>query len=171
MHDKSHTVYRLPVHLPEQQTVYFRPGEEQAALDNAEERDTMLTAWFKINADNPLAQNILYCDMPSHFTYDKRTRKWKVRVNNTALSRMYTVSPRNIELFHLRTLLLHVPGATSFEDIRMVDGVLADNFQQACRLRGLVQDDNEWRQALTEASTFQMPSQLRSMFSFPLGVL
>ena len=32
MHDKSHVIIRLAIHLPLQQTIPFRPGQEQNAL-------------------------------------------------------------------------------------------------------------------------------------------
>ena len=77
---------------------------------------------------------------------------------------MYAVSARDAEKFHLRLLLLHVPGATSFTDLQTVEGELCPTFREACIRRHLLVDDNEYDQAMAEASQFQMPSQLRSMF-------
>ena len=51
-------------------------------------------------------------------------------------------------------LLNHVRGPTSFESIRSVLGEL-----------GLVETDRSLDEALTEATTFQMPSALRRMFA------
>ena len=48
---KSHSVYRLAVHLPREQQVTFRAGEEQQAIHRAAVRHTTLTAFFKANAD------------------------------------------------------------------------------------------------------------------------
>ena len=59
----SHTVIRLKVHLPENQIVYFREGEEQVALDRAAQRDTHLTAWFKLNSENEGAHLYSYVDI------------------------------------------------------------------------------------------------------------
>ena len=67
--------------------------------------------------------------------------------------------------FFLRLLLLHTPGATSFEDLRTVDGVLLETFLEACASRGLLQDDAEWQNVLVEAAGFQMPKQLRQLFA------
>ena len=39
MHDQSHHVERLPVHLPEYQTVFFQAGQEQQALEQANVKD------------------------------------------------------------------------------------------------------------------------------------
>ena len=53
MHEQSHTVVRLALHLPEMQPVYFKKGEEQEALEKADEKETHLTAWFALNKHNP----------------------------------------------------------------------------------------------------------------------
>nr|CDJ90351.1 Protein Y46B2A.2 [Haemonchus contortus] len=55
LHSKSHTGYRLQVHLPELEGVVFQSGQEEEALRRAVERDTMLTAYFKLNAEHEAA--------------------------------------------------------------------------------------------------------------------
>lgn len=167
MHHQSHAVIRLALHLPLQQPVYFTQGQEEAALDRATARHTHLTAWFQLNQENEEARQYLYPDIPHHFVYNQTTRKWqkRKRFNKPVVARMYTASPRNLELFHLRVLLLHKPGATSYEDLKTIDDQTADTFKEACKLMGLLADDTEWNQALTEASSFQMPSQMRSLFA------
>ena len=57
MHAESPTVYRLPVHLEDQQTVYFNPDDNiNDVLERDATKDTPLTAWFKINHSNPEAR-------------------------------------------------------------------------------------------------------------------
>ena len=41
---------------------------------------------------------------------------------------MYAAQPKEGERFYLRSLLLHVAGATSFEDLRTVDNSIFDTF-------------------------------------------
>ena len=77
---------------------------------------------------------------------------------------MYSISPTQTELFHLRLLLLHVRGATSYEDMRTVDGVLHDSFAAACLALGLIEDDDNWIKALEEATLWMMPQRLRLSF-------
>ena len=47
MHDKSHCIVRLALHLSNQQPVNFRKGNHEAATEFAAEKDRMLTAYFK----------------------------------------------------------------------------------------------------------------------------
>ena len=123
MHGKSHTVYRLPVHLPDLQNVYFQSGREEEAL--ARSTSTQLTAWFALNQRDSSPNQYLYTEIPSHYTYKKKERIWKPRGQreDKVISRMYTASPRDREKFALRCLLLHVPGATSYQHLRTYNDV------------------------------------------------
>ena len=129
--------------------------------------ETTLTAWFAKNAQDPLARAVLYPDFPEQYVYDKQRRIWKDRQRGFGgtIGRVYAVSPREVEKFHLRLLLYHVPGAQSFEDLRTVGGVLLPTFQAAARRLGLLADDEEWDACLTEAATYQMLAALRRLFA------
>ncbi|XP_047136847.2 uncharacterized protein LOC124813603 [Hydra vulgaris] len=167
--DMSHNIIRLQVHLPDNQMIYFVEGEEQAALDRAAQRDTHLTAWFKLNVENEQARHYPYVEIPYHFVFDSKHCKWKVRQrgSNKVIVRMYIVSPIG-EIFYLRMLLLHVRGAVSFEDLRTVNGTVFNTFREACSQLGLLQDDAEWRNTLTEAAATRLPNQIRQLFSIIL---
>ena len=77
---------------------------------------------------------------------------------------MYSASPAQTELFHLRILLLSVKGATSFDNLKTVNGILQPSFAAACLELGLIENDEEWRKAMTEAASWMMPQQLRYLF-------
>ena len=166
MHGKSHTIHRLPVHLPDQQNVYFRSGMEEEALDRAANSASQLVAWFEHNQHSTDPRQYYYCEMPLHFTFDKRASVWKPRKRGGAkmIARMYSVSPLDREKFCLRSLLLHVPGATSYEHLRTYNGVVYPLFQEACIARGLMDDDGEWDRALAEGVALLMPRQCRQLF-------
>jgi ATP-dependent DNA helicase PIF1 len=59
----------------------------------------------------------------------------------------------------------NVAGATSYEHLRTVDGVLLPLFREATERRGLIEEDNTLDECLTEATLFQMPSSLRMLFA------
>ncbi|XP_019200247.1 PREDICTED: uncharacterized protein LOC109193874 [Ipomoea nil] len=61
-------------------------------------------------------------------------------------------------------LLNKVRGPKSYEDIRTVNGVQYDSFRDACYARGLVDDDNEYVDAIDEASHWASADQLRRLF-------
>lgn len=64
----------------------------------------------------------------------------------------------------MRLLLLSVPGATSFEYLRTVDGIDRGTFKAAAIARNLLADDAAWIKTMKEAATFKMPSELRHLF-------
>ena len=160
MHEQSHTVYRLAIHLPQQQ-------REAEAVERESTRNTHLTAWFKLNIEDPNAHQFLYIEIPHHYVFNNRGKRWvkRQRGGDRIISRMYSVSPADPEKFFLRMLLLHVPGATSYDNLKTVSGEVASTFREACIQMHLLADDTEYDEALTEASQFQMPKQLRSMFA------
>ena len=68
------------------------------------------------------------------------------------------------ERFYLRILLSHVRGPTSFEYLKEFEGVTHQTFQEACLARGLIEDDKEWINCMTEACTYRTARQLRNLF-------
>lgn len=165
MHDQSHTVVRLPVHLPDSQNVYLKNDAPEAALIEAELRNTQLLAWFKLNSNPTTISPYIYPETPVHYVWSKN--QWhKRKLYTKTIGRMYSVSPSDSERYHLRLILLHVVGATSFEDMRTFNNMIYPTFKAAATARGLILDDLEWQSALEEASSFQMPYQLRQLFAY-----
>lgn len=163
----SHTVIRLAVHLPGQNTVLFKPGEERSALTNA--NDTTLTGWFQLNSVDPDARAFLYTEIPNYYVWDKTKRpyRWRKRVqckNNRVptLTRMYHVFPSDMERFSLRLLLLHMRGVTSFESI--LAG--CKNFRERALQCGLLANDFEWINCMEEACATLGAFAIRSLFVY-----
>ncbi|XP_065315372.1 uncharacterized protein LOC135924248 [Gordionus sp. m RMFG-2023] len=165
MHDRSHAVISLGIHLPLQQPVYFTAGHERDALLRSENKHTTLTAWFELNKTDLNDRQYLYGEIPYHYVFTNY--HWKLRKKRlNVISRMYSVHPNSGERFFLRLLLLHVCGATSFDYLKTINGILMSTFKEAAIKRNLLSDDKEWESCLEEGSIYQMPSQLRSTFAF-----
>jgi hypothetical protein len=156
----------------------------------AQAQHTRLTRWFDFNKkkkdDHLLAiqttpdavphpcLSTLYHDFPKIATWNSGAKTWTQRRNNRSfppIGRIYFVSPNAGERYFLRQLLLKVPGATSFEDLRTTfdvnrepQTVVHASFKEACQARGLLQDDTEYISCMQEATTFASPLQLRSLF-------
>ncbi|XP_063990617.1 uncharacterized protein LOC135169496 [Diachasmimorpha longicaudata] len=166
---KSHSVMRLPVHLPNQQNITINEFEDEDGLRSALEKTSMLMEYFSLNQRDPEARNYTYGDIPSHYVYKKlpnsNEHRWEKRkAHFNTIGRMYSISPTQLELFHLRLLLIAVKGATSFEDLTTVNGQLCNTFHSTCLALGLIEDDREWERALTEGEIWMMPRQLRHLF-------
>ncbi|XP_053164971.1 LOW QUALITY PROTEIN: uncharacterized protein LOC128350599 [Hemicordylus capensis] len=169
MYYQSHTVHRLAVHLPNEQAVIFNPENIGTATNRAASRETQLTAWFKLNQSNEKARNILYADIPLYYVFDTANSTWKLRQRGAdkVIGRMYSVNlPSDPERYCLRLLLLHVPGATSYENLRSVDGNEYPTYQEAAKTRGLINDEQVWESTLEDAAQYNMPKQIRELFAY-----
>ncbi|GBM34040.1 hypothetical protein AVEN_162220-1 [Araneus ventricosus] len=171
MSDKSHTVIRLAVHLPEQQAIFFKEGQENEAVERASIKDTTLTAWFKLNLTDEEAHEYYYADIPQYYVFDKPSTKWQKRQRGgqKVIGRMPVVSVRDSERFYLRMLLLRKTGVISFNDLKTIDGTLCETFQEAFKVLGLLDGDQHWHDTLLEAARMQMPSYLRILFAIICG--
>jgi ATP-dependent DNA helicase PIF1 len=58
-----------------------------------------------------------------------------------------------------------VTGATSYVDLRTVDGDTLSSFHEAAQRRGLLEADDTIDECLNEAALYQMPSALRRLFA------
>lgn len=166
MHFQTHTIIRLDCHLPERQTVYFREGNEQQAVSSG--RKTKLLAFFELNSVDTSANNYLYSEIHRYYVWNDRDKKWTKRQRGAekVIARLYVVSPRDMELYHLRLLLLHVRGPKNFQDLRTYLGNVYLTFLEASHARGIASNDNEWRECMFEAKDIQSPRQLRQLFAF-----
>ena len=152
-------VIRLPVHMPGENIVYY--GEDITAAQLEQRAKTHLTAYFQPNATNPRARDCLYQEFPGSFVWISKSCKWKDRQRGWALGHMYMVHPNAGDKFYLRLLLTSVQGATSFEDLKTVDGELYSTFKEACLHHGLLEDDDEWKQCLSEVKLFKTGMLIR----------
>ena len=109
-------------------------------------------------------------NIPYNYVFDTTRKAWKVRSRggNKIISRMYSASPKEGERFYLRVLLLHLPGATSFDFLKTYNGQLFPSFREACLARGLLEGDEEWNRTLEEVAAVGTPKQLRQTFCFLL---
>ena len=163
--ESSPSVLQLPLHLPNMNSVTFKAGED---LTDVVARDTasksMLTEYFLANQQHVWARDILYKDFPGSFTW-QRQKYWRPREKQHQVGRIVSAHPAEGERYFLRVLLNHVPGKTSFEDLRTVDGVLCDSFREAAERLGLIEADNTLDECLIESTQFAMPASLRRLFA------
>uniref|UniRef100_A0A453CJP2 ATP-dependent DNA helicase n=1 Tax=Aegilops tauschii subsp. strangulata TaxID=200361 RepID=A0A453CJP2_AEGTS len=160
------SVRQLQLHLPNMHMVSFPAG---ANLDDVLSQEgaskTMLTEYFEANKKYELARGILYKDFPSYFVWMSGGKYWKRRDERMQIGRIVSAHPAEGERYYLRVLLNHVTGATSFQDLRTVNGIVYSTFREAAERRGLIESDNTINECLDEAKVFHMPSSLRRLFA------
>jgi hypothetical protein len=152
LHKEFPSVTRLVVHLPgSHQVVFDAAGGVDGALAAAAASTSTLLQWFALNQRDPAARSLLYKDIPKRYLWNQKNKVWQLRrTMHQKVGRLHGVSSHHIELFMLRRLLLVVPGAQCWEDLRTVDGRVHANFESAVRARGMLNDDNELAAAFQE---------------------
>ena len=125
---------------------------------------TMFTKWMEANKIYPEARHLTYADFPTQWVWHQKQKMWKLRERGRAIGRINFVHPAAGELYFLRLLLNVIKGATSFVDLKTVNGVAHPSFQSASRALGLLGDDREWDHALEQASLWATGHELRQLF-------
>jgi hypothetical protein len=173
LHHNEPAVFRLLCHLPGQHMVTFDETSDLQEVTQVKQ-DTMLTAWLDYNRTHTDGRHLTYANFPSQFTFSPLSASnpgWHRRTGPGSIGRVYFVSPLAGQKYYLRLLLHHVKGAGSWDELLLVDGVPAADFQDACMRRGLLQDDREWVRCLEEAGGVggaMLPWQLRILFTIIL---
>ncbi|XP_078251661.1 uncharacterized protein LOC144591268 isoform X1 [Rhinoraja longicauda] len=172
-HERHPPVIRLQVHLPEEQRVVITADAVQRVRNDDFARTT-LTAFMELCSRDQFARTLYYTDVPRFYTWNKK--KWQRRkvgkivedfpgfFEVNVLGRVYTVSPRCGDLYYLRLLLHHVKGPVSFDSLRTHDGHILSSFKDVCIERGLLQDDDHWRQTMEDAEKTKLPGAIRDLF-------
>lgn len=167
IHSRHPPVELLQVHLPMEQNIVFGRNESLKSVIAREGlEETMLTAWFDVNSvkENTEARKLTYVQFPSKFVWHDNEKVWTLRKKGFALGRMAHVHPASGELYYLRLLLNTRKGCTNFTSIKTIHGIVHPSYQAACRALGLLGDDKEWTEALTNAATTATSSELRHLF-------
>ena len=165
IHSRNPAVERLQIHLPMQHSVVFFGNQNlSSVLRKNGLNKTMLTGWFDQNKEDVEATQLYYSQFPNKYVWDARQKEWIYRTRGFSLGRITYVHPAAGELYFLKMLLNHVKGATSFEYLRCVSGIVYPTFQLACKALGLLDDGKEWAEAFSEAVLTASSSQLRQLF-------
>lgn len=157
----NYTVMTMPVYLPGQERCIFTEGQEE----NAERglcQENKLTGYFELNSrndeDGDLARNTKYEEIELYFTWDEGKKRYKRREKSAGnlLTRVWTVHPRNSELYACRLLLLNQLGATSHDDLKTtyIDGekIIFKTFNEAAKYHGLLDSDSFWKNVMEDAA-------------------
>ena len=168
LYDNKPAVYRLAIHTPEEQSVVFDEADDPN--DVAARAQSSLLAYFQAMQDYPEFRHMKYQDMHKELRYHKTGEHkgtWTPRARGQkfpTVGRIFNISRSQGEVYFIRLLLLHTPGATGWR-IRTVDRVVCETFEDACRQLGLLDDDRDHIAAFREAREFATAPSLRQLFA------
>ena len=159
------SVERLNYHLEGEQSVMYEENEcIEEVVNKPASRITKFLGWMEANKNYPEARTLTYNQFPLKFRWRQDLHKWTPRQQGYSIGRVHFAPPGSGERFYLRTLLNYIKGPTCFDDIKTVDNVKYHSFKDACLAMGLLDDDREYIDAITEASIWGTGTFLRRMF-------
>ncbi|KAJ0604200.1 putative DNA helicase Pif1, P-loop containing nucleoside triphosphate hydrolase [Helianthus annuus] len=166
VHYRYPAVMRLPFHLPGQHNVVYGADDDiEDVLSKPSVASSMFLKWFELNQRDDEACKLTYVEFPQKYVWNVKDRRWQIRKRYQTVGRIHSVSIASGEPYYLRILLNKVRGPKSFEDIRTVNGELFPTFKDACYAMGLLDDDNEYVEAIKEASFDGHCRYLRALFA------
>ena len=154
IHFRDPPVERLSFHMEGEQSVTFKDGDLITELvDKHTVAETKFLKWMEYNKNHPEARKYLYAEFPRYYVWDLKLKVWKERKQfNNKVGRIYHVPIKIGPLYYLRIMLNHIRGATYFEDMWTVEGVIYLTYRDACFALGLLDDDKEYIYIIKEAS-------------------
>ena len=131
-----------------------RPGIEK----------TVFTEWMTANWLYEDARQLTFQDFPTKLVWHKKSKEWRRRKSGQSIGRIYYAHPSSGERFYPRMLLNIVKRATSFDEIKTVNGQLCPSFKAACFALGLLDGDRDCNDAIKEASNWATGQQVWELF-------
>ncbi|XP_074362187.1 uncharacterized protein LOC141702391 [Apium graveolens] len=165
IHYRSLAVERLSFHFSGRKPCTFRASEPLAKVAFGQRKKrSQLEAYFALNTSNNNVVRFLFDEIPQHYVWNDVDRLWVPRKRGNQIGRLAYSHHISGKIWFLRLLLTKVRGATSFQSLRTVKGKVCANFLEACRDFGLLDDDNEWHQVLTQCFESGFPHQIRQLY-------
>ncbi|XP_041999880.1 uncharacterized protein LOC121749372 [Salvia splendens] len=141
---------------------YKDPSVERLSFHLPNEQSSKFLGWMDANKIYSEGRGLTYGEFPTKFVW--KTDHWQPRKQRFSIGRLFYVAPDSGDIYYLRCLLNIVKGATSYEDIKRVNGVQYDTFRDACFALGLLDDDKEYVDGITEASFWSSVHSIRLLF-------
>jgi hypothetical protein len=120
----SPSVLQLQLHLENMHTVAFKACDDlEDVLARPSSSKSMLTQYFELNNKYPEARKWLYRELLEHYRWIAGEKKWQKRKTKKGqVGRLVYAHLAEGERYYLRVLLSYVRGATSFDDLKTVNG-------------------------------------------------
>ncbi|KAI9082966.1 hypothetical protein K1719_035109 [Acacia pycnantha] len=159
------TVSRKGVHLDNRYVVPY----------NARYVSSCEASWrifgFDIHHRQPPVERLSFHLHEQQAVYFSQKQRMSSLVNNPGVKESMFLAwlghstPAQGELYYLRLLLTKVRGPKNYEDIRTVNQIVYPTFREACYALGLLDDDNEYIDAIKEAAPWASGNYLRKFFT------
>ena len=104
-----------------------------------------------------------------HRKQDKSVDGQPTIFKDAAIGRLCTIHPNQHETFLLHLLSVNVPGPTSFEYLRTVNGTIPyETYRSACQALNLLENDQHWDNCIKDECKTSTPSQIHALYGIIL---
>ncbi|KAL7120574.1 hypothetical protein ACP275_02G130000 [Erythranthe tilingii] len=166
VHLREPAVERLPIHLPNEQIVFFDGDEPlESVVERPHVQRSKFLAWMEANSTYNEAKGLTYAEFPTKFVWKQPLRAWTPRKKGFSVGRIHYVAPGSGELYYLRILLNIIKGPSSYTELRTINNMVYPTFRDACYAIGMLDDDKEYIDGIEEASQWGFAKFLRNMFT------
>ncbi|KEH40062.1 PIF1-like helicase [Medicago truncatula] len=135
----------------------------------------MFVAWFEANRQYVGGRDLTYAEFPTRFTYEKKDKQWQPRKLGYQIGRLhytpigiwelyYMRILLTVELYYMRILLTVKKGCMRYRCIKTINGHTYGTFQEARSALGLLDDDREFIDGITEIGELGSGHQLCWLF-------
>ena len=133
-------------------------------FQNNESMKTIFLVWFEANKKYVDGRNLTYAEFPSKFVWIAQQSQWKPRKQGYNIGRLAYVAPGCGELYYMRILLTIQKDCVDYPSIRTLNERTFNTYEEACYALGLLKDDKEFIDAITEASELASSHELMRLF-------
>ena len=110
----------------------------------------------------------MYVNISESYTWDQTNKSWKDHVNKRTfqIGWVHNVPHTAGDVFYLRMLLNHEHshGKESFLDMLTLPSWSCETYKQVCEQLGLLQDNGEWIEVLTESALTMSSNKLWNLY-------
>lgn len=123
----------------------------------------MFLAWFEANKLYLFARELKYTDSPQKFIF-KTHILGSPKNKDLAIGRIMHCPPSRRDDYYLRMLRNCQRGCTCYKDIKMVNNIVYPTYKEACYALGLLDEDNEYIDAINKESKWASGDYIRRLF-------
>ncbi len=174
------------MYVSKDETIYWNANNPTKLHRNVEKpMRTKLTEFFRNNAiekQKPLPESVrkkpdgsigphgyelLYYQYAEYYAWSNVTNEWVRRTTKCKAPTIGRIQLTNVNervRHFMRLLLLTTPGAISWKDLKTVNGTEYETYIEACKEKGLLENDQEHWRCLEEACAFKNARALRTLF-------
>ncbi|XP_013617698.1 PREDICTED: uncharacterized protein LOC106324244 [Brassica oleracea var. oleracea] len=165
IHKRKPSVEKLIIHLEGEHNITVKSTDNlDRVIRKPGIEKTMFTEWMVLCRRSAFARTLTYVQIPQYFVWNNSAKVWTERKKGKSIGRVVAVHPSAGDRYYLRVLINKIKGPKSYDELKTYNNVKHPDFKSVCHARGLLDDDVEWLESMSEGARTATPYQLRDMF-------